>query len=161
MLVDGGRRGEPRWGAPDVVAHETGHDAGRDARRVAATIDGGLDSSDARATSPPDAGVDAPCVPMTAAQACAGKNCGFASDGCKSGYGCGPDAGSGVCVKGQGCGAVTANVCGGCVPAEAGAMGCGELEPFTDCPIVTTDAGTGPFTPPGCIYNAAHNLMCC
>jgi hypothetical protein len=150
LVQDSGPRDAPL--ARDAVVDVTAIDAGNDAARMAV-----IDAA-------PEAAIDAPCVPKTQAEACAGRNCGFAPDGCKSGYGCGNDGGGGTCPTGQGCGAVAPNVCGGCVPDLDAAQptGCSEgLFPYIDCPIVMTDAGVGPYVPPDCVYNEARNLACC
>lgn len=143
------------------VAHDAGHDAGHDASPP--PDDAGHDAApamDARA-------VDGPCVPLTAAAACAGKDCGYAGDGCRSGYGCGADGGAGACNAGQACGLLAPNVCGGCqAVADAGAFACQNNfhggNPFTDCPIVATEAGLARFAPPGCTVDAVNAAwLCC
>lgn len=99
------------------------------------------------------------CVPLTRAEACASKNCGFVSDGCSSGYSCEGDAGP--CPLGQGCGVLASNVCGGCVRADANLPGCASSIVFVDCPIVDGDGGPHPYVPPDCVYNDVRNVACC
>src|SRR5580698_4057673 len=117
---------------------------------------------------------DAGCVPKTQVEACgAGANCGYATDGCGGGYACGPDGGVGNCGVAQTCGLQRPNVCGGCQPLDAaGVYSCSNVYPmyansYSDCPSVTTDAGVGPYMPPGCINDVnpvtgmVTSTVCC
>lgn len=149
--------GDPAPDAGDDSAARA--DAPETAEKLAR--DSGVDVAEVADAAPDvasrDTGADVACVPLTQAQACAGKTCGLVSDGCEGSFSCMTEAG--VCPFGQGCGIVEPNVCGGCVPAEAGTIGCGNAgKPFVDCPL--TDAGT-PYLAPGCIYNAGRELVCC
>ncbi len=74
-----------------------------------------------------DGGLDL-CTPLTQLQACNGKNCGIATDGCSGSYSCGTCQAPKTCGGGGDAGAPS--VCGGnagCVPLTAcpPAMNCG------------------------------------
>ena len=139
-------------------------DAAGDVAPAPDTGSGEADAAPASDAGAPDAKPDGPCVPMTAAEACAGKNCGLVSDGCSGGFMCG--AVGGACPQFQQCGLQSANVCGGCEPSDAGPNACqgiqalnGFLVPYT-CPILVVDGGAVPFTPGQCRYNTP-SLTCC
>ena len=104
---------------------------------------------------------DAACVPKTERESCYSKNCGYASDGCGGGFGCGgPDGGAGNCIAYQTCGLLTPNFCDGCVAVweDGGAGPCGGGISYK-CPIITDDAGTHMYLPDGCGIVGA--LACC
>ena len=116
-----------------------------------------------------DAGQDAQCVPLTQAQACAGRNCGLVSDGCSGGYQCTGGGEAGGCPNQQTCGLLTPNVCGGCTPIPAptdGGVAPCTFAPYLaaySCPVITADGGTSVFEPPGpgqC-QSSTSTTFCC